>query len=416
MQNSPCARAVHALPLILVSCCLGAAVSSCGKGVQSEAPPVKPAVSKTPVKPPAQTTVPGAPKVSFKRPDVVKGIYLTAWSAGTPHLLDRFLKLEDATELNAMVIDVRDNGEVYFPTHVKLAEKVQGNKNLAVPKPEKLMEKLAQHNVWPIARIACFRDRYVPVRFPAQAVQYPDGKPWHDRSGHYWLDPYDKRNWNYIAQIVDYAMDIGFPEIQLDYVRFPSEGKSSSQVYPNKATYPDKKAKPEDVVAAFADFIGKRVRDRHCAFSADIFGIISSSKSDQGIGQELEKVAGPFDVVSPMVYPSHFALGEYGIKNPNKAPYEIVLKSLRDYKKRIPNKIVRPWLQAFSLGGVHYGGDEIRAQIKAAREAGYDGFLLWNAGNKYTDAGLKSQSAGEADQQPVTKAPAEPTQASQINK
>lgn len=328
------------------------------------------------------------PAVTFQRPDCVKGIYLTAWTAGGSKLLDRYLKLIDETELNSVVIDVRDTGEMYFPTHIPLSDKVEGKAYLAVPNPERLMRKLAAHHVWPIARIACFRDNLVPKKYPDRAVQLPNGKPWHDRSNHMWLDPYDKRNWEYLAQTVDYAMSIGFPEIQLDYVRFPSEGKSNTQVFPNKKKYGDPKAKPEDVIAAFAAYIRDKVKARNCYYSADIFGIISSSKSDQGIGQELEKVAAPFDTVSPMVYPSHFHKGEYGIKDPNKAPYEIVEKSLHDYKKRIPDKPVRPWLQDFSLYGVHYGGQQVRAQIKAANAVGYKEFLLWNAGNKYSADGL----------------------------
>jgi hypothetical protein len=133
--------------------------------------------------------------------------------------------------------------------------------------------------------------------------------------------------------------------------------------------------------------MGERVRKRGCAYSADVFGIISSGTVDQGIGQTLEKIAQPFDVLSPMVYPSHFARGEYHIPNPNAAPYAIIKKSLGDYKRRIPKTKIRPWLQDFSLG-VKYGPKEVRAQVKAAEELGYKEFLLWNASNRYTEGGL----------------------------
>lgn len=323
---------------------------------------------------------------NFVKPKKVKGIYVTAWSAGGTKSLDRLLGIVDRTELNAMVIDVRDSGDMYFKTGIPLAKESKAEM-VAVPKPAVLFAKLAKHQVWPIARIACFRDTWVPKKHPELAVQLAGGKVWKDRSGHSWLDPYNKANWDYIAKTVDFAMDIGFPEIQLDYVRFPSEGKSSTQIFPGKKTYSDPKAKPEDVIAAFAHFIGERVRARKAVFSADIFGIISSSKSDQGIGQELEKVAEPFDLISPMVYPSHFAKGEYGIPDPNRSPYAILTKSLGDYKKRLPDKAVRPWIQDFSLG-YHYGPKEVQAQIKAAHDLGYDEFLLWNAGNRYTEAAL----------------------------
>lgn len=290
-----------------------------------------------------------------------------------------------------MVIDVRDSGEMYFKTGIPLAKEANAE-SVAVPRPAVLFQSLVKHKIWPIARIACFRDNFVPKKHPELAVQLPGGKVWKDRSGNTWLDPYSKRNWDYIARTVDFALDIGFPEIQLDYVRFPSEGKSSTQIFPGKADYEDKKAMPEDVVAAFAHYIGDKVRARHATYSADIFGIISSSKRDQGIGQELEKIAEPFDLISPMVYPSHFHKGEYGIADPNRSPYAIIVKSLGDCKKRLPNKTVRPWLQDFSLG-YPYGAKEVQAQIKAAHDVGYDDYLLWNARSRFTEAAFAKEKS-----------------------
>ncbi len=348
---------------------------------------------------PTATVVKKTPEApTFTRPKVVRGIYLTAWSAASKGKLSKMLTLLDQTELNSLVIDVRDTGEVYFPVDdpmVKRVHEVQKGRLTAFKDPRPLMLRLAKAGVYPIARVACFRDNFVPKLDSSRAVQVPGGKPWHDRSGHYWLDPYDKRNWEYLAKIVDYAMDIGFPEIQLDYVRFPSEGKSSTQVFPNKAKYGDPKAHPDDVITAFANWMGERVRKRGRAYSADVFGIISEGKKDQGIGQTLEKIAQPFDVLSPMVYPSHFAKGEYRIPDPNRAPYEIIKKSLDDYKKRIPKAHIRPWLQDFSLFHVPYGPKEVQAQVKAAHDVGYDEFLLWNAGNVYKGgASLKKKAVG----------------------
>jgi hypothetical protein len=336
---------------------------------------------------PAATSVSAAAKVTFKKPSFVHGIYLTAWAAGSPRFMKKVYAMLDRTVVNSVVIDVRDTGEMYFPTHIKLSDEVEGKQFLAIVKPEKLMAALSAHNVWPIARIACFRDNLVPKKHPEMAVQYADGRVWKDKSGHSWLDPYNKKNWQYIAETVEYAMDIGFPEIQLDYVRFPSEGKSSTQVFPAKGEYGDPKAKPEDVIAAFATYIHDKVKARGVVFSADIFGIISSTRKDQGIGQELEKLAAPFDVISPMVYPSHFHKGEYGIADPNSSPSEIITKSLTDFKRRLPDKTVRPWLQDFSLG-VHYGPTQVLAQINAAKALGYTDWLLWNARNVYTESAL----------------------------
>ncbi|MCO5296436.1 MAG: putative glycoside hydrolase [Fimbriimonadaceae bacterium] len=349
--------------------------------------------AKTPVvsKPPRQAQAPTPPPPPrFPKPEHVRGIYLTAWKAGESKMLDNVLAMVARTEINAIVIDVRDAGHVYFKSDIPLAVE-SGAQTVAVVKPDRLFDTLEKAKVYPIARIACFRDDFVPNVRKELAVQLADGRAWKDGSGHTWLDPYNKENWEYIGKIVDFALDLGFPEIQLDYVRFPSEGKASTQVFPAKKAYPDSAASPTQVVSAFAHFIRDRVKKRSAVFSGDIFGIVSSGSGDQGIGQELEMIAEPFDLICPMVYPSHFAKGEYGIRDPNSSPHAIVAKSLGDYARRLPQKHLRPWLQDFSLG-VKYGKDEVRAQIKAAREMGYSEYLLWNPLGRYTEAGMKDNS------------------------
>ncbi|MDR3689402.1 MAG: putative glycoside hydrolase [Fimbriimonas sp.] len=331
-------------------------------------------------------------KYAFKRPKHVKGIYITAWTAGTSSLREPLFGLIDRTELNAVVIDVRDVGQMYFKTGIPLADECHAT-TVAVPRPEALFDSLMKHGIWPIARIACFKDAIVPLVHSELAVQTPDGKVWKDRGGKAWLDPYNRRNWEYLASTVDFALNLGFPEIQLDYVRFPSEGAASSQRFPSRSEFAKTNVANEDVVAAFAAYIGQRVRAHGAVFSADVFGIISSTSGDEGIGQQLEKVAQPFDLLCPMVYPSHFAKGEYGIDDPALAPYDIVKKSIDDYKRRLPKMHIRPWLQAFSLGA-KYGPQEIRAQIKATRDVGYRSFLLWNAKNKYGE-NIESALAGK---------------------
>lgn len=328
-----------------------------------------------------------SPKYTFEKPKHVRGIYLTAWSAGGKTKRANTIAMIKRTELNAVVIDVRDSGNMYWKTDIALAKESKAER-IAILNPDKVMSDFHAAGIYPIARIACFRDVHVPKARPELAVKHSGGGLWKDRSGHTWLDPYNKKNWDYIAETVEFALDQAFPEIQLDYVRFPSEGKASTQVFPAKKGYGDGNARPDDVIAEFSEFIGKKVRDRGGVYSADIFGIISSGKSDQGIGQTLEKVAKPFDLICPMVYPSHYAKGEYGIKDPNTQPYAIVSKSLADYKKRLPDAHIRPWLQDF----FGYTAASVRAQIKAAKELGYEEYLLWNASNKYTEAAFKDNS------------------------
>lgn len=345
-------------------------------------------VKMTPGPTPKPTPTPEPPVSPFKRPDAVRGIYLTAWSAGSTKKMDKVLAMLDRTELNAVVIDVRDAGQNYWKGMNLPMSDESGATTVAIVDGKKLMDRLLAHGTYPIARIACFRDKYVPKKHPELAVQHVNGGVWKDRAGYTWLDPYNRKNWEYIGKVVDFALEQGFPEIQLDYVRFPSEGKASTQAFPAKKAYPDANAKPQDVVAAFATFIGERVRKRKAVFSADLFGIISSSKSDQGIGQELEKVAEPFDLICPMVYPSHFAKGEYGVKDPSASPYLIISKSLADFKERLPNRPIRPWLQDF----FNYNAGQVRDQIRAVKELGYEEYLLWNAQNRYTEAAVVDTS------------------------
>ena len=377
-------RAILALlSLTCIYSCSGRSISDTQSSRNSKNLEHKATVGRGVQPKPAVAASPALATYHFDRPAHMKGLYWTAWTAGSSKSRDRMFAIMDTTALNAAVIDVRDEGQMYFKTGIPLATE-SGANHIAVSKPAKLFASLEEHKVWPIARIACFRDNFVTVKHPELAIQFPDGKVWHDKKKFCWLDPYNKKNWEYIGQVVDYALDQGFPEIQLDYVRFPSEGKASTQRFPAKASYAKAGESSADVIAAFTKYIGERVHARHALISVDIFGIISSTKGDEGIGQQLEKVSASFDVLSPMIYPSHFAKGEYGIKDPNNSPYEIIKKSLDDYRKRLPNVTIRPWLQAFDLHGMmKYGATELKAQIKAAHDAGYDGFLIWNAQNKY---------------------------------
>jgi len=355
----------------------------------------------------------GGGKYKWEKPASVKGIYMTAWTAGGTKKLEKLMSLLDKTELNSVVIDVRDSGEMYWKMGIPLADQ-SGATQVAVTNPEKLFRRLEKHKVWPIARVAIFRDNFVPKKFPDRAVRFADGRVWRDRAGNSWLDPYNKENWEYIAQTIDFAMDIGFPEIQLDYVRFPSEGKMSTMSFPARKKYPNPKATPAQVIADFCDYVGKRVHARGGVYTADIFGIISSSTTkDQGIGQSLELIVKPFDVVCPMVYPSHYAKGEYGIADPNASPYAIITKSLGDYKRRVPEAKVRPWLQDF----FGYGAKEVQAQIKAARDLGYDEYLMWNAQNNFTSGAYAREGASSAKGSAGKAAPAAPaTNATQSDK
>jgi hypothetical protein len=224
---------------------------------------------------------------------------------------------------------------------------------------------------------------------PDLAVQRTDGSPWRDRSGHYWLDPYNKKNWDYNVDVAIDAAKRGFGEIQWDYVRFPSEGARAGRIYPAKEK--DDLRSEARVIAEFLQYSREKLKPYNVKVSADVFGLTVSAKpeSDMGIGQKIDLMLPHLDVVCPMIYPSHYARGEYGIAHPNASPYRTVSLALRDTVERVKgtDTKIRPWLQDFSLG-VRYGVPEVRAQIKAGRDRGVTEYLLWNAANRYTVSAL----------------------------
>ncbi len=336
----------------------------------------------------------------YPRPEHVRGIYMTAWIAGGTVRRAELLKMIQETELNSVVIDIRDDGDQYWETDIELSKQAKAT-NLAITKPDDLMQLLEDEKVYPIARIACFIDNNVPKFDASRAVQKSDGsgQVWVERNGRLWLDPYNKKNWEYIGEVVDFAVEKGFPEIQLDYVRFPGGGKKSSMHFPAKKDWPEGTTESQ-VIQQFAQYIKDRL-PKGVVLSADIFGIVSSNTTkDQGIGQDMDYFPQPFDLLCPMVYPSHYAKGEYGIADPAKAPYEIVKVSVGDFKKTLHGKPLRPWLQDFDLGG-DYGREEVRAQIKALKELGIQEYLMWNARNVYTPEGVKDNS--DLDPKPTSK-------------
>lgn len=337
----------------------------------------KPSIAARPARPPSPPPLPLGG---------VRGIYLTGWTAGSARPLARLVRLADRTEINAMVIDVKDNGQISYDVAVPLARQIHASRRM-IAHIDALLAVLKAHDIFPIARIACFRDTPLAEAHPEMAVHAPNGKVWHDRSHHAWLNPFYKAAWDYNVDIALDAIKHGFKEVQFDYVRFPSEGNISALRYPGKP----KGSKRQDQIAAFLKYARQKIKAQGAWFSADVFGLTSLTKSDMGIGQTRTNVAREVDYLCPMVYPSHYGPHEYGIANPNTEPYRIIYHSLGDAKQRlkgIPTCRLRPWLQDFDLRGVHYGPAQVKAEIKAARDLGIREFLLWNARCRYTEAAL----------------------------
>ncbi|RAP75540.1 putative glycoside hydrolase [Paenibacillus montanisoli] len=320
----------------------------------------------------------------------IKGIYVTAHSAGGSRM-ESLLKLLDITALNSMVIDVKDDyGYITYPT--------QNPELLKLGKPKKyignvsqMMERLKKHNVYPIARIVVFKDTVLARSHPELSFRRHDGSVWQNGKKDSFVNPYRKEVWDYNIAIAKEAVKLGFKEIQFDYVRFPEgfEKKADSLVF-NKT-----KDKRVDTIAAFVKYAKSQLEPLGVRVSVDIFGYAASVPAAEGIGQDFVKISKHVDVISPMVYPSHYSTGWFNVKDPDKNPYATIKGAMLDTHKKLKpigsyKPIIRPWIQDFTaswLGKGHYikyGKAEVDAQIKALNDTGIHEYLLWNANNRYT--------------------------------
>ena len=318
----------------------------------------------------------------------VKGAYITSYAAGSSKYMTNMLALADQTEINSFVIDVKDaTGYVSYDADVPLAKQL-GLIDKRIPDIDALIATLRQHNIKPIARIVCFNDPVLAKKMPALAVKSKStGLNWQDNKKSMYTNPYNRQVWEYLTELGEDAARHGFQEIQFDYVRFPSDGKISDAVYPGADS------SKEDAIAGFLGYARARLEKLGVWVSADVFGLTVHVNDDMGIGQKIEKVAANVDIVCPMVYPSHYYKGSYGIALPNSQPYAIVSDAMKDAQKRLPGTgaMVRPWLQDFTLGKPAYGADQVKAQIKAVEDLGINEWILWNAGVKYTKDALSPQ-------------------------
>ena len=310
---------------------------------------------------------------------------MTSYVAGDSKILNGLIKIADTTEINAFVIDVKDNsGYVTYESGAPLAKQL-GLTTPRIKDIDGLIATLNQHGITPIARIVCFQDPLLAKKEPDLAVKSKKtGGNWLDNKKQAYTNPYNRQVWEYLTEVAEDAAAHGFREIQFDYVRFPSDGPIADAVYPGEDS------SKEDAIAGFLAFARARLEKLGVWVSADVFGLTVRATDDGGIGQQLEKVAANVDIVCPMIYPSHYNPGSYGFQVPNAHPYEMITAALKDAKARLAGTgaMGRPWLQDFTLGSPPYGVTEVKQEIKAAEDQGFNEWILWNASNKYTVAAL----------------------------
>ena len=328
---------------------------------------------------------PAAVKQPRALPDEVRGIHVTMALASLDGKLAEYLELVDEG-MNTLQLDVKDeNGEVGFvPSAVPLATAVGAARPYY--RPREVAKLVHRKGVYLIGRVVTFEDPRLSEGKPEYAIKRPDGSVWRNHAGLGWTNPYDKRVWDYNVSIAEVAARAGFDEIQFDYVRFPSDGDVDSIVYPGKTATP-----PGWVIAQFVHYATQRLKPLGVRVSADVFGL--SATRDLGIGQVPRRLAKYVDVIYPMVYPSHYGSGEYGLEDPNATPGATVEWSLADFRRELKQSKAEliPWLQDFSYGR-DYSLADVKAQIEAARLMGARGYLLWNPEGVYTPGALAPDS------------------------
>jgi hypothetical protein len=328
-------------------------------------------------------------------------LYVNAWAFGSPKLW-QLVRLADATEINAFVIDVKDDtGCLLYPSAVPTAQQIGANACVHTHEVRERLDTLDAHGIYPIARIVVAKDPLLAEHKPGWSVRdRATGALWRDRINSAWVDAYNDSVWIYAADLAREAARLGFAEVQFDYVRFPDEPRErmATAVFPARRAGMTQRA----AVHAHVQLLKDRVGALGVPVTFDIFGLAASATSDLGIGQVWEDFARVADVVLPMVYPSHYYRGAFGYAWPNGQPYHIVRSALNDALERsrpLPGSAeIRPFLQAFTLGRrlPRYSPYEIREEIRAAEDVGITSWVLWNPRSVYQRNALRPKQGGPA--------------------
>ena len=342
---------------------------------------------------------------------IVRGLYVNRWGAQSPKKLRNLIALADSTEINAFVIDIKDEFGINYASTDTMVKRNAGRAG-TIPGLQPLLDTLEAHGILAIARIVVFKDSVTANRNPDWTIRKAEGDAWRDKEGLAWVNPYHRSLWELNVRVAEEVTKLGFDEIQWDYIRFPEPYKSlPQQVFPGA----EGRTKTQALVG-FLEFARQRLNPLGVRSTADIFGLVTTVNGALEIGQAWEPLSPVTDVLLPMVYPSHYPRGAFGIARPNADPYGVIYAAIskaheRDLKLGVTGEHVRPWIQAFTLGAPAYGAHEVRLQKQAIYDAGYDGWVLWHPGSNYKvfEAALERETVSrKRDWKPGTP-PSPPT-------
>ncbi|MCK9491739.1 MAG: GTP-binding protein [Sulfurimonas sp.] len=314
-------------------------------------------------------------------PITVKALYLTFWGANIhSKTVARALKIIDKTEINTLVVDVKNEyGSTSFRTKFAEANDYGASKDRTIGNIEDFIKLMKSKNIYLIARVVVFKDELQAANNEDYAIKSEDGTIWRNHDKMAWVDPFDKRSHDYTISIAEEAAKVGFDEINFDYIRFPA-----------KANLKLKKESTEEnrlnAIESFLSSAKNRLRKYGVFISVDTYGNICWESGDTGIGQSVASLAKYSDYISPMLYPSGFASGSFYFEHPSEHPYEVIRRSITNIHDTIDAVRIRPWLQYFK-DYAHkkraYNKFEITEQIRGSEDANASGWMLWSPSSRY---------------------------------
>ncbi len=312
---------------------------------------------------------------------VAKGLYVSG--IGDTDVRERFYKLLEDTELNAIVINVKNDDGRVFTSEVPLAQEIGASYEDFYLKD--VVAEAHKRGIYVIGRFTTFRDYTLANERPDLAVQDLQGNVWGDNQDHNWVDPFNQDVWEYFGDLGEEIAQSGIDEIQFDYVRFPVDGDLDSIKYLKPST----RVNRPQTITAFLKYMEGRLRPHKVFLSADTYGLTVVSNQEEGTGQIIERLAPYLDYYSPMIYPDHFAAGSFGYAIPTQHPYEVIFESVKRARAKLKGTpvLVRPYLSAFrdTQFDQPFGLEQFLAQKRGAEEAGAHGWIYWNAGLTYPD-------------------------------
>lgn len=314
-------------------------------------------------------------------PITIRALYLTFWGASNnSSRLQKLLEVIDETKANAVVVDVKNEyGSTLYWTSFEQANSYGAHKKRTNRDIKKFMALMKSKNIYTIARIVTFKDELQASNNPDYAIKNSKNEIWRNYDNLSWVDPFDKRSHDYVLSIAEDAAQVGFDEINFDYIRFPAKDElkfSKENTQQNRI----------DAISKFLSSAQKRLRKYGVFISVDTYGNICWSKDDNGIGQTIVSLAKNADYLAPMLYPSGFSTGSFNFVYPSEHPYEVIYRSIKHIDNIIDTRRIRPWLQYFKdYAHKHrfYKKFEVNEQIRATKDLNTNGWMLWSPSSRY---------------------------------